>query len=526
MRAMIFCILALVAAPTLADFTACRGGVVFVDANGNGVRDRGEPGVPGARVSDGERIVVTDSTGAYQLHTPSGSSTFLIKPAGFRVAHRGDGLPDTWTNVQTSAGPALRYGGVPVSSSACRDFALTREGDAAASALEVLVFGDPQPKTRVDVDYYRRDIVEPVRGKHRARLGISLGDIVSDDLSLFPALKAVDATLGIPWLHAPGNHDIDFDATSDERSLDSFRHAFGPDTYAWEETRANFIVLDDVIYLPGKSPGYIGGLREQQFTFLHAYLANAPKNRLLVLSLHIPLFDTTAGVETFRRADRARLFALLQPFPNVLVLSAHSHKQQHFFHGPDTGWLGETPLHEYNVGATCGAFWSGVKDAAGIPATTMSDGTPNGYALLTVRPDAFDLRWFVARAADDFQIQVHAPKVLRHGSYPAFAVYANVFMGAPDTKVEYRIDDGEWKPMRRVLRADPTVVAENLRDDKAETLRGYDRLPEAAVSTHLWRGVLATDLSEGAHRVEVRASLPGFGVAEASVVYRLEGAGW
>lgn len=521
MRAILFCILALVAAPTVADSTPCQGGAVFIDNNGNGARDSGEPGVPGARVSDGERIVVTDSAGVYQLATGSGRTTFLIKPAGFRVAARADGLPDTWANVQGATGPALRYGGVPVSPPTCKDFALIRQSEAPTPQLEVLVFGDPQPKSRLDVDYYKRDIVEPVRGKHRARLGISLGDIVSDDLSLYPALKAVDATLGIPWLHAPGNHDLDFDAGNDERSLDSFRHAFGPDTYAWEESLANFIVLDDVIYLPGESPAYIGGLREQQFAFLQAYLAGAPKDRLLVLSLHIPLFDATAGVETFRRADRERLFALLQPFPNVLVLSAHSHNQQHFFHGRDTGWQGDKPLHEYNVGATCGAFWSGVKDAAGIPVTTMSDGTPNGYALLTVKPDAFDLRWFVARAADDYQIQLHAPRVLRRGAFPAFAVYANVFMGAPDTKVEYRIDDGQWKPMRRVLRADPSLVAENLRDDLAATLRGYDRSPEAALSTHLWRGPLATDLSEGAHRVEVRAELAGFGVARANTEYRL-----
>lgn len=521
MRAIVLCLLTMAAVPALADST-CQGGTVFLDNNGNGNREPGEPGLPGIRVSDGEQVVVTDAVGSYLLVTPSGRSTFLIKPAGFHAWPRLDGLPNTWVNVQTQAGPPLRYGGVPLSSAACKDFALARDQEAPPSSLEVLVFGDPQPKSRVDIDYYRRDIVDPVRGKHHARLGISLGDIVSDDLSLFPALKAVDATLGIPWLHAPGNHDIDFDADNDERSLDTFRHAFGPDTYAWEESLANFIVLDDVIYLPGKSAAYIGGLREQQFTFLQTYLAGAPKDRLLVLSLHIPLFDTTAGVETFRRADRERLFALLQPFPNVLVLSAHSHNQQHFFHGRDTGWQGEKPLHEYNVGTTCGAYWSGVKDAAGIPATTMSDGTPNGYALLTVKPDAFDLRWFVARAADDFQMQLHAPKVLRRGAYPAFAVYANVFMGAPDTQVEYRIDDGEWKPMRRVLRADPTVVAENLRDDQAETLRGYDRLPEAALSTHLWRGPLATDLSEGSHRVEVRADLPGFGVARGDTEYRLE----
>src|SRR3546814_8679054 len=75
------------------------------------------------------------------------------------------------------------------------------------TAFDVLVFGDPQPKSLTDVDYYRRDIVEPLVGKHGARLGLSLGDIVHDDLSLYPAINAVTAALKVPWLHVAGNHE-------------------------------------------------------------------------------------------------------------------------------------------------------------------------------------------------------------------------------------------------------------------------------------------------------------------------------
>lgn len=521
LRALLFSILALAAGFASAGQSSCTGGSVFLDGNGNGARDAGEVGLPGMRVSDGERIVVTDAAGVYRLATPSGRSTFLIKPAGYRAMARADGLPDTWANMQTQAGPALLYGGVPAGAATCKDFGLTRDGAAAAAPLRVLLLGDPQPKSLVDVDYYERDIIAPIRGKPRAKLAVSLGDIVSDDLSLYPALKAVDASLEIPWLHAAGNHDLDFDAASDEQSLGSFRHAFGPDTYAWEEHQAGFVVLDDVVYRPGQTPIYVGGLREQQFAFLSAYLAGIPKDRLLVIALHIPLFDV-AGVETFRHADRDRLFALLRPFPNLLVLSGHTHVQQHFFHDQADGWMGAKPLHEYNVGTSCGSFWTGVKDAAGIPSTTMSDGTPNGYAMLDAHQGSFELRWFVARADEDYQIALHAPKVLRRGAYPGFAVYADVFMGDATTLVEYRIDGGEWKPMRKVLQPDPIVVDENSRDDSADRLRGFDRLPEASPSNHLWRGVLATNLEPGSHRIEVRTNIAGFGPALARTSYLLD----
>ena len=401
-------------------------------------------------------------------------------------------------------------------------FAQARAGE---DGLRVLVFGDPQVKSAREVDYYRRDIVEPLRGRHGAQLGITLGDVVDDVPALHPVVKAETARLGIPWLYAPGNHDVDPDATDDAGSLRSFNREIGPDTFIRETGLANFVVLDDVIALPGRKPAYIGGFREDQFLLLEARLPELRKDRLLVLAMHIPLFEE-AGKDSFRDEDRARLFALLKPFPHVLVLSAHSHAQRHVFHDADDGWQGATPLHEYNVGAACGSYWSGVEDAAGIPDAMMADGTPNGYAVLTVKPGGdYALAWHNARDATDSQIGLHAPKVLRRGAYPAWGVFANVYMGMDDTRVEYRVDDGEWMPMKQVLQPDPALLVENMRDDLAEALRGYDRSPEAEPSPHLWRAALPTKLEAGEHRIEVRAFDRWRGEVRASTTYRLEEAG-
>ena len=398
-------------------------------------------------------------------------------------------------------------------------FAQARAGE---DGLRVLVFGDPQVKSAREVDYYRRDIVEPLRGRHGAQLGITLGDVVDDVPALHPVVKAETARLGIPWLYAPGNHDVDPDATDDAGSLRSFNREIGPDTFIRETRLANFVVLDDVIALPGRKPAYIGGFREDQFLLLEARLPELRKDRLLVLAMHIPLFEE-AGKDSFRDEDRARLFALLQPFPHVLVLSAHSHAQRHVFHDADDGWQGAAPLHEYNVGAACGSYWSGVEDAAGIPDAMMADGTPNGYAVLTVKPGGdYALAWHNARDATDSQIGLHAPKVLRRGAYPAWGVFANVYMGMDDTRVEYRVDDGEWMPMKQVLQPDPALLVENMRDDLAEALRGYDRSPEAEPSPHLWRAALPTKLEAGEHRIEVRAFDRWRGEVRASTTYRLE----
>ena len=502
----------------------CNSGLVWADSNGNGVVDRGERPLAGIKVSDGVELVRTDADGRYLMPVVDGRTVFVIKPPGYGLPQRGDGLPDFWTHIRTAPGPTLKYGGIPAAFPSCRNFGLLPHKPLAGrgKALEILVFSDTQAKSATDIDYYRRDIVEPLAGKRKARFGITLGDVVNDDLSLYPALNQVTRLLQLPWLHVAGNHDLDFDAASDEDSLLTFRNSYGPDTFAWEEPQAVFIGLDDVVYQPGQKPTYVGGLREDQFAFLQAYLPTVPRDRLLVLGVHIPLFDAKPGVETFRHADRSRLFELLQEFPHVLVLSGHSHTQQHVYHGAASGWQGATPLHEYNVGAVCGAFWSGAKDAAGIPDSRMSDGTPNGYASLSVKPGgSYSLSWHPARDPEA-ALALYAPKVLRQGAYPAWGVYANVFMGQADTKVEYRIDAGDWKTMARVQQPDPGLLAENFRDDQAENLRGYDRSPEATPSMHLWRGALPTDLAVGGHEIEVRFFDTQGRAQSARARYRLE----
>jgi len=507
LRILVFLIVCALPAVSVAIEASGR---VFIDRNGNGVLDSGEPGLAGAKVSNGRDIALTDAHGSYRIVIAENDTVFVIKPPGTAFPKGEHGLPRFWRHHRTANNPALRYGGMTVSDARRIDFPLDAAAGIEGEPLEVLVFGDPQPKSLIDVDFYARDIVEPIIGKHPARFGLSLGDIAHDDLSLYPALNRVTSRLGVPWLHAAGNHDIDFDAASDADALLSFRQTFGPDTFAWEEAHASFIVLDNVVYLPGQSPAYIGGLREDQFRFLENYLAGLDQQRRVVIAGHISFFDPLPGVETFRSADRARLFGLLEGFSNVLLLTAHGHVQRQYFHDLEDGWRGAAPLHEYNVGATCGSWWSGAVDADGLPDASMADGTPNGYAVLRIAPDGdYALRWYVARQPDDFGIALHAPKVLRHGAWPGVPVVANVFMGAEGDRVEVRIAGGAWRAMQRIDQPDPRQLAQNLIDDAADPLRGYDRLPQAANSTHLWRYPLPTDLAPGEHLIEVRAISSG-----------------
>ncbi|MCK7595408.1 calcineurin-like phosphoesterase C-terminal domain-containing protein [Pseudomarimonas salicorniae] len=497
---------------TAGTATRVLEGRVLADRDGDGRADRPREGIGGVALSNGRELVRSGPDGRYRITLRDGDTLLLIKPADWQPALRADGLPDIWQHERRKASRGLRYGGLP-RSRASGTFVL-RPAPAVHDPFEIRVFGDPQPKSALEVEHFRRDIVEPLIGRP-ARLGITLGDIVDDDLSLYPSMLAAMRRLDTPWLHVPGNHDLDFDAATDAGSLETFRAHFGPDTLAWEEPGVSVIGLDDVIYDP-ESRRYAGGLREDQLAFLEAYLGALPADRLVVLAVHIPLFGS------FDAADRQRLFALLRRFDKVLVLSAHSHTQRHVFYGEAEGWHGAEPLHEYNVGATCGGYWGGLPDAEGVPDARMADGTPNGYATLMVEPGGdYRLRWTAARDADDPAMHLHAPKVLRRGAYPGVPVVANVYMADSDSRVEARIGDGPWQPMRRVEAADPVMLAINLADDAAGELRSFNRLPQAVDSTHLFMLNLPTDLELGEHRIEVRVFDRWRGELRAETRYRI-----
>ena len=495
-------------------------GLVFDDRNNNRIQDKSEPGIPGVAVSDGQAIVRTDAKGRWQLVPSESSIVFVIKPDGWQVPLDSAGLPDFWIDIHSDKASrgiafALQKTKRP-----------NRKPTPADSKLDLLVFGDPQPKNSQDVGYYEKDIVEPLIGRVQAELGISLGDIVHGNLSLYPSMNQVTRRLMTPWLHVSGNHDRDYGAQTDEESLQTFSRHYGPDTFAWEQDGVSIIVLDNVIHKinTGVPAQYVGGFRESQFLFLQSYLNSLPKNRRLVMAMHIPVFDADASpeVDTFREVDRQRLFSMLSEFENILLLTAHVHTQRHFFHDANSGWQGKSPLHEFNVGAACGAFWSGVKDAQGIPDALMQDGTPNGYARLSWKEAAKPvLKWQVARASGDKQMQLFAPKVLRHKAYPAFGIFANVFMGRNDTPVEFRVDNGAWTPMLRVETLDPNVLEINIADARSDQLSSYDLMSEAMISTHLWRAAVPTNLSPGMHEIDVRTKLNNEWFIE-SVSYKLQ----
>ena len=83
----------MIAAPPQAVAQPVRSGTLFLDRNGNGIRDKGEPALKGIPVSDGDTVVLTDRKGRYNLPATEPGSVFPILPSGYEFP--GGGIANT-----------------------------------------------------------------------------------------------------------------------------------------------------------------------------------------------------------------------------------------------------------------------------------------------------------------------------------------------------------------------------------------------------------------------------------------------
>ncbi len=496
-------------------------GTVYADANQNGQQDPGETGITRVSVTNGEQVVQTDASGNYELPVGDDNIIAVIKPTGYAVPVDENQLPRYFRIHKPAGSPELKFPGVAATGDLPQavDFGLFPAEEP--EQFTALIFGDPQPYTLEEVDYFARGVVAEVEGIENIPFGLSLGDLVGNDLDLFnPYIQAVKK-VGIPWYNVMGNHDMNFDAATDALSDETYEAHFGPANYAFNYGKVHFIVLDDILYPdPRDSSGYWGGFREDQLNFVENDLAYVPTDHLIVLAFHIPLMEGEG--DSYRDEDRDRLFGLLERFPHTLSLSAHTHIQRQDYFGPEEGWQRDTPHHEYNVGTTSGDWYSGRLNEDGVPVSTMRDGTPKGYAFLHFDGNAYRTEYRVAGKPADYQLEIFNPQVVEQGRNTKAGIYVNFFMGRADDEVLYRVDGGEWSPMDYVEDEDPTYEASVYAWDTSDKLLAGRRSSNPIVSTHLWRGNIPPRLAVGEHTIEVKATDQFGTVSTGTSTYRLE----
>ena len=481
-------------------------GYVFEDSNRNGRKERSEKGISNVAVSNGLEVVLTDDNGFYSITVNDGNTVFVIKPSGYKTSVNEDFIPQFYFHHKPDGSPEeFKYKGVAPTGKLPNsiDFPLYKYNEP--EKFTAIVFGDPQPYSIQDLDYFTEKIINDVKKREGTLFGISLGDIVGDNLDLQPIYKERMRKLELPWYNVMGNHDMNFDAPSDILSDETFEMNFGSANYAFNYGNAHFIILDNILYPdPRDEKGYWGGYRLDQLLFLENNLKQVPKDKLVVLSQHIHMKDNSGN--SYRLSDRQRIFDLLRDYENVLIMSAHTHLQDQIEYSEIHGWHGKQPLHEYNAGTTSGDWYSGKHDKNGLPDATMRDGTPQGYAYLNINDNKYEIEYKVAGRENDYQMNIYAPKVVQHGGRTTSQIVVNFFMGSAEDKLEYRIDNGEWRSMRYVQAIDPSYYTKLIEWDFTEELIPGRRPSNPVTSTHLWTGTLSLDLPIGEHTIEVKAT--------------------
>lgn len=496
-------------------------GYVFHDENRNNTRDNKERGIPGVAISNGVDIVITGDDGYYGLPVSDKGSVFVIKPSGWITPLNDDNLPLFFYLHRPEGSPDdYSYKGVEPTGDLPDEINFPLYEKETGDKFKILVFGDTQPWDIEEIDYLAEDIIHELIGINDISFGITMGDIVFDQLELFTPLNQAVAQTGVPWYNVMGNHDINYSAPEDILSGETYNNIYGPPNYAFVCGKVHFIIMDDIIHEDkAGSHRYVGGLRPDQFTFLKNYLKTVPKNDLIVLNMHIPLAKQG---NSFRQDDQAKLFDLLKGFPNTLSISAHTHMQENlFFHKDSSAWQREKPHHHFNIGTTSGSWWRGMKGETGIPHTLMRDGTPNGYAIITFDDIDYTIDWKVAGSPAKHRMNIHLPRGITAGSEENPLLTVNFFNGSEYSELLYRIKGlTDWKEMERNRKPDPYYLLLDQRWNSFNELGFIDQwdnspslsgqpfpgrdLPAPQPSSHLWTSAIGTDWPAGRHTIEVR----------------------
>src|SRR3984885_8631050 len=494
-------------------------GIVFEDRDGSGASSAANPGLAGVLVSNGRDVAITGLDGRYTLHLPEEATIFVIKPAGFMPPIEPlTNLPRFYRHHQPKGSPAelnLTFEGLPPTGPlpASVDFPLRRQDD-------------PQPETGAEVDFTREDLIQALAGVG-ANFGLTAGDIMFDDFSLYPRSNAIMGTIGLPWWNIGGNHDLNFEAPDRKYSRETFKRVFGPSYYAFFYGQTLFLMLDDVNYLgfdPHKVGGggkYEGRFDEGQLVFVRNVLAHAPDDMLIVMVMHIPI-NTFLDNEPYQNLqDRDAFFALFEGRRYTVSFAGHTHTTEHHYFDAADGWKGAAPHHQHVLTTLSGSWWSGPYDHRGVPSADSRDGTPNGFHILSVDGLNYTTRFIPAKEPNGRQIRLSIDSRF-HGiskdadrdfrqvrllgspvprdALGASTLIANVFDGGEKTKVKMVIGDRAPIEMTRRPRPDPFVQEVFARNEA--TKKAWVKAED---SSHIWIARLPGDLAPGTYPVVVEA---------------------
>ena len=346
------------------------------DINGNPVK--------GVAVSDGFTVVATDDKGYYSMNVSSDCwYIFISIPSEYQVDTNEYGQPCFFKKYPSNT---PQY-----------DFTLTPLPGGKEKKFAIFAIGDPQVSSSSKLSRFTKEAVPGLKA-HSTELkakgipcyGITLGDIISNgDTSNTGAYRDdmrdgfhVDKA-GMPIFQVMGNHDNTYYNSTqpiyaDERNSifelkaqREFESMYGPVNYSFNRGDVHIVGMRDIVYTTNTSAAkYKTGFLRSQYEWLKQDLALVPKDKVVVLCVHIQLLNTSINYVQ-------ETLALMDQFKEAHIFSGHSHIMRNYEHTVEgTGHK----VFEHNTCALCGCWWA---------AKIAGDGTPNGYQVFIGEGNTF-----------------------------------------------------------------------------------------------------------------------------------------
>ena len=355
------------------------------------VRDTNGTPLSGVVVSDGLNCTQTNDEGFYKLPTnfQTAKHIFVSIPAGYKALKSENGMP-------------LFYQAITVQNRIDRrcsaDFVFEPiVGDA--NRYTMFVGADPQPRAKSSgydrFAFHSLDICEDFyldMKESRAKItdrevyGLMLGDIVHENMSLYPYYTEGMSASGVQVFNVIGNHDHDYTASNDRDGARVFESYFGPSYYSVNLGKVHLVVLDNLIMkvVDGKlsATGYSYGLTDEQWQWLQNDMSYIDENTTIFVASHAPMFknkslgDYATNKSVKHSADYAALFA---KYSKVHAWAGHTHVTFNYNYAASSD-LKNVEVH--TVARSTGELWTNEYCASG---------TPRGYTIVEV--DGDDVSW-------------------------------------------------------------------------------------------------------------------------------------
>lgn len=400
------------------------------------VTDETGRGVSGVVVNDGVNFTATDEGGRWALFTDTLSGKFISisTPADFRLPESG-GIA---CGYYVSVAEAVAAGG--------HDFVLERRGDRC-DAFSYIAISDPQIGGASDLRRWQTETLPDVcrtadsLGRRGEVVGITLGDLVFDNMKMYDGYAKSVTNTGMTLFHCIGNHDFDGRYSSlDNMRLGTavyaemeYNRRFGPADYSFNIGKAHVITMKNIDYKGGGL--YVERMSERQLEWLANDLKYVPRGSLVILNMHAAGWNGAGGRGNMRNAGR--LAEVLRGY-DVHVFCGHTH----FFQNVEVN----ERLYQHNVGAACGAWWSGHVNRCGAP---------NGYLIVSV--DGTKVAWHYKPTGQPATRQLRVYGMRAQGSQAGWVV-ANVWDYDGKCTVEWYEDGRRMGPMERFTAIDPAYA--------------------------------------------------------------------